>query len=146
MSEDGGDSFAALQETVWAHIDAERFAQAESALRKLIERIEPDDADRCWHYCGLMAGVLNSLGRAEEGTEMYRRALAEARRTGHPPTIGAARYMMAKQYVLFGQPRDALAEATPVARTAARDAIAACPTEDRWAQLSEQLAYILGTG
>lgn len=78
--------------------------------------------------------------------------------------------MLANQHLIFGDPKDALAEATPVpagtghvqcllhaivahalwklerrdeARTAAHDAIDACPTDDRRTQLSDELDYIL---
>jgi hypothetical protein len=160
-----------LEEEAWMHIHAERFDQAEVALRESIVRVDPDDAIRLWHVCGLLAGVLNSLDRTDEGTEMYRRALGEARRSRPPePAVDTARYMLAKQYLPYGDPALALAETEPVppgsghvqcllhavaaealwklgrhddARAAARNGITASPTDDRRAQLSERLKYIL---
>lgn len=165
------ESFEELDTAVWAHIEAERFDQAEVALRKLIDVVDPEDALRLNMFLGLLGGVLNRLGRADEGTEMYRRALSESRRLGPSrPEVGAARYMLANQYLLYGDPALALAETEPVprgsghvqcllhavaaealwklgrhddARTAARNGISASPTDDRRAQLSEQLGYIL---
>lgn len=69
-----------LIKVAWAHIDAERSDQAEPVLRKLIEQVDPEDALSRWQCLGLLAGVLNSLDRPDEGTEMYRRALTEAER------------------------------------------------------------------
>ena len=105
------ESFEELDTAVWAHIEAERFGQAEIALRELIDLIA-QDALRLHMFFGLLGGVLNRLDRADEGTEMYRRALIESRR---PPAhrdrkVGAARYMLANQYLLYGDPALALAE------------------------------------
>jgi predicted RNA polymerase sigma factor len=151
-------------------MDAGRFAEAEIALRKLIDRIEPEDHLRRWIELMALAGVLNMLARAEEGTEMYRRMLDEARLAGERSReVDVSRYMLANQYLLFGDPRDALETVDPIpagvghvqcllhavaaqafwklarrdeSRTAARNAIAACPTDERRAELSEQLKHI----
>jgi len=164
------ESFEELDTAVWAHIEAERFEQAEVALRKLIDLIHPEDALRLNMFFGLLGGVLNSLERSDEGTQMYRRALDEARRLRPPePTVDVARYMLANQYLIYGDPAVALAETEPVppgsghvpcllhsvaahalwklgrqdeARAAATNAITASPTDDRRTQLSEQLKYI----
>ena len=99
----------------WQHIDQREFAQAETVLRDLIDVTDSGDPIRLWELYGLLAGVLNSLSRPSEGTEMYRRALAEALRAGDASgAVGPARFMLANQYLLFGDPRDALAEAEPV--------------------------------
>jgi tetratricopeptide (TPR) repeat protein len=167
------ESFEELDTVVWAHIEAERFDQAEVALRKLIDLIHPEDALRLNMFFSLLGGVLNRLDRADEGTEMYRRALIEARRLGPSrPEVGAARYMLANQYLLYGDPALALAETEPVpsgsghvqcllhavaaqalwklgrhdeARVAARKGLTASPTDERRAQLSQELDYILGS-
>jgi tetratricopeptide (TPR) repeat protein len=163
-----------LYRRAWKHIDAQEFAEAETPLRRLIDSTDPDDPMRLWELHGLLAGVLNSLSRTAEGTDMYRRALAEARRGGDDRSaVGPARYMLANQYLLFGDPRDALAEATPVpagaghvqcllhsiaaqalwklgrrdeARVAAQQAMDTSPTEDRRADTTRDLAHILGAG
>ena len=123
-----------LSEAAWAHIDAERFDEAETALRKLIEQIHPEDSLRLWHYFGLLAGVLNGLGRFDEGTE------AEA--TPVPPGMGHVQCLL---HAITAQALWKL-ERRDEARAAARNAIAACPTVDRRTQLSEQLDFILVTG
>lgn len=83
----------------WKHIDVLEFAKAETALRQLIEITDPGESIRLWELNGPLAGVLNSLSRPSEGTEMYRRALVEARRAGNSHSaIGPARYMLANQY------------------------------------------------
>ena len=158
----------------WKHIDAEEFAEAEPLVRRVIDATDPDDPTRMWELHGLLAGVLNSLSRTAEGTDMYRRALAEARRSGDDRSVvGAARYMLANQYLLFGDPRDALAEAEPVppgaghiqcllhsiaaqalwklgrrdeARGAAQRAMDTSPTPDRRADMTRDLGHILGAG
>ena len=104
---------------------------------------------------------------------MYRKALEEARRLREPGTEGVSRYMLGNQYLLFGDARDALETVEPVpegvghlqcllhsvaaealwkveerdeARTRARIAIDASPNDERRAEVSQQLAHILGTG
>jgi hypothetical protein len=71
-----GKSFRDLEEAAWGHLQAERFDQAEGAFRQLIERVDPDDALFRWHLFGVLGGVLNMPGRAQEGTERYRQSLA----------------------------------------------------------------------
>ena len=168
------DAIRDLHASAWGHIDAKRFDQAEAILRELIGRIDPADVQRRWHCFGLLASVLNSLERVDEGTEMYRKALDEARRLPEPATeVGVSRYMLGNQYLLFGDARDALETVDPVpegvghlqrllhavaaealwkleqrdeARTRARVAVDASPNDERRAELSKQLAHILGTG
>jgi len=112
MSED--EPQRALFDRAWQHIDHREFAQAEVVLRNLIEATEGDPTG-LWQLYGLLAGVLIGLSRPSEGTEMYRRALAEARRAGDTSAaVGPVRFMLANQHLRFGDPRDALAEAEPV--------------------------------
>lgn len=163
-----------LRNVLWKHIDAEEFSEAEVAARRLIEITAPDDAIELWNLHGVLASILISLGRPQEATAMYERALREARRAGpERPEVDAARYMLANQYLIYGDPAVALAECRPVppgvghvqcllhavaaealwkldrrveAQNAAREAIDTSPTERRRASLSDQLGYILGTG
>jgi tetratricopeptide (TPR) repeat protein len=158
----------------WKHIAVQEFAQAETALRQVIDMTDPGDSIRLWELNGLLAGVLNSLSRPGEGTEKYRRALAEARRAGESNSaVGPARYMLANQYLLFGDPRDALAEAEPVpagtghvqcllhsvsaqalwklgrrdeAQVAAQRAMDTAPTDERRSDTTQELAHILNAG
>jgi len=163
-----------LYRRAWKHIDAHEFAEAETALRQLVEITDPGDSIQLWQLHGLLASVLNSLSRTAEGTDMCRRALAEARRAGDSHSaVGPARYMLANQYLLFGDPRDALAEAEPVpagvghiqcllhsvaaqalwklgrrdeARVAARQAMDTSPTAERRADMTRDLAHLLIAG
>jgi tetratricopeptide (TPR) repeat protein len=163
-----------LLRRAWKHIDAQEFAKAEPPLRRLINVTDPGDPIRLWELHGLLAGVLNSLSRTAEGTDMYRRALAEARRAGvSHSAVGPARYMLANQYLLFGDPREALAAAEPVppgvghiqcllhsitaqalwklgrrdeAQVAAQRAMDTPPTAERSADMTRDLAHILGAG
>jgi tetratricopeptide (TPR) repeat protein len=168
------DAQKELFRKAWKHIDVEEFAAAETALIKLIDITDPSDSIRLWELNGLLAGVLNSLSRFSDGTEMYRRALAEARRAGDSNSaVGPARYMLANQYLLFGDPRDALTEAEPVpagtghiqcllhsvssqalwklgrrdeAQVAAQRAMDSAPTDERRADMTRDLAHILNAG
>ncbi len=172
MGED--ESPKELYRRAWKYIDAQEFAEAEPPLRRLIDATDPSDPIRLWELHGLLAGVLNSLSRTAEGTDLYRRALAEARRAGDDHSaVGPARYMLANQYLLFGDPRDALAEAEPVptgvghiqcllhsiaaqslwklgrrddAQVAAQQAMDMSPTAERRADMTRDLAHILGAG
>jgi tetratricopeptide (TPR) repeat protein len=166
----GEKSLPDLSDVAQAHADAGRFAEAESAMRELIARIAPEDHLRRWIEFAQLGGILNMLERADEGTEMYRRALEEAQQLPSSNELGVARYMLANQYRLFGDPRDALEIAEPIpagvghvqcllhtvvadslwklerhaeARAAAKNAIAASPTDDRRTQLAEELNHIL---
>ncbi len=149
----------------WAHLSAGRLAEAEVAFRGLLERLGSGDPLRRWNLLGTLAGILNSLGRPDEGTKAYREALAEARRAGPTrPEVAVARYMLANQFLTFGDPLEALREVDPIppgtghvqcllravaaqalwklgrreeAREAAEAAIEAAPTDDRWASLKE---------
>lgn len=158
-----------LEDSAWAHIEAERFAEAEVLLRQAIA--QSDEAHELWHLFAMLAGVLNELGRPADGTAAYRQALAEARSMGPDRLeVGACRYMLANQCLIYGDPAEALAEALPVskggghvqcllhavaahalwkqgqrseAQSAARRALDACPTEARTTEIGEQLAYVL---
>jgi Flp pilus assembly protein TadD len=161
----------ALHKTAWAHIDAERFAEAELALRELIGLVDPDDHQTLWHLLGLLGSVCNSQQHFDDGTDAYRRSMEAAQRMRpEMSAVGVARYMLANQYLLYGDPRDALETVGPVpagtghvqcllhavaaealwklerkdeARERASDAIDASPTDERRKQLSSQLAHIL---
>jgi len=155
-----------------SHIGAERYAEAELCLEQLIARTDPSDARRLWRLVGCLGSVLNSLHRHQDATAALRRALTEARRIGPAASqIGIARYMVANQYLIYGDPAEALAEATPVpegighvecllhsvtaqalwklerraeAQQSACNAVAASPTDERRSDIEEELAEILG--
>jgi hypothetical protein len=168
------DSSKSLNALVWKHISAREFEQAENIIRRLIEEVDRGDPDRMYFLFGLLASVLNSLQRFEEATQMLRLSLAEAKRIRtSTAAVDAARYLLAYQYLLYGDPNQALVEAEPLpsgighsqcllhsvaaqalwklprhdeAVLAARHAIEAAPTEERRSKLSLELAAILGTG
>jgi tetratricopeptide (TPR) repeat protein len=163
-----------LNSAAWAHVSAGRFAEAEIAFRRLLDQLGSEDPLRRWNLLGTLAGILNSLGRPDEGTDAYRAALAEVRRLG--PTrseVAVARYMLANQFLIFGDPHEALREVEPIppgaghvqcllrsvaaqalwkldrrdeARDAARVAMDAAPTDERRASLKEELEDILVAG
>jgi tetratricopeptide (TPR) repeat protein len=164
-----------LDSAAWGHVSAGRFAEAEVAFRGLLDRLGSGDPLHRWNLLGTLAGILNSLGRSDEGTEAYREALAEARRAGPTrPEVAVARYMLANQFLIFGDPLEALREVDPIppgaghvqcllravaaqalwklgrhdeAREAARAAIDAAPTDERRASLKEEeLEEILTAG
>jgi len=163
-----------LRRRLHKHMEGQEFGEAETVLRQLLDIADPRDSLQLWQHLFLLAGVLNSLSRTEEGTDTYRRALAEARRAGEANSaVGPARYMLANQYLLFGDPRDALAETDPIpagvghvqcllhsiaaqalwkldrraeAEVAARQAMDACPTEERREDMIRDLAHILKAG
>ena len=171
---DAEGSEKALYRVAWKHIDAEEFSQAETVLRQVIDLADPADPLRFWELSGLLASVLNSLSRSDEATEMLRRALSEALRASPSNSaVGVARYMLANQYLIYRDPRDALAEAVPVpagggqiqcllhsiaaqalwklgrhneAQSAAKLAIDAAPTDERRADLTRDLRDILNAG
>jgi len=167
------ESRPVLDEAALADLASDKFEQAEAALRNLIARVDSEDVARRWYLFSVLGGVLNMLDRPAEGTEMYRRSLVEARRLGPSREVEVATYALANQHLIFGDPEDALAEATPApagkghtqcllhavaaealwklnrhdqARVSAQSAITACPTDERRVQMSEQLAYILRVG
>jgi hypothetical protein len=163
-----------LRKLLWKHLGAEEFPQAEVAVRRLIDVAGPDDALELWNLYGVLASTLNSLARPAEATGMFDRALQEARKTGPSNSaIDVARYMLANQHLIYGDPSLALAECSPIppgvghvqcllravaaealwkldrrseAQDAARAAIDASPTDERRTALSDQLGYILGVG
>jgi predicted Zn-dependent protease len=105
------DDASALFRRAWAHIDAKEYAEAEGLIRRVIELTPPNDSLRLWELNGLLATIMNSLGRPAEATERFERALSQAvrARPGHT-AIEVARYMLANQYLLHGAPGDALAQ------------------------------------
>lgn len=162
-----------LNEQAWRHIHAEEYGQAEAVIQRLIGITDSEDCQRLWQLYGLLASVLNSLGRAGDATEMLRCAASEARRTGLPDPVDVARYMLANQHLVHGDPRDALTEALPVpggeghaqcllhsvaaqahwklgsqeeARQSARCAMDAAPTKEQRKDLSKELRDILRAG
>jgi tetratricopeptide (TPR) repeat protein len=168
------ESSKALNALAWKHISAKEFQEAEKVIRRLIEEADRGDAERMFHLFGLLASVLNSLQRFEEATQMLSLSLAEARKIRtSTAAVDAARYFLAYQYLLYGDPNQALAETQPVpsgvghaqcllhsvaaqalwklsrhdeAVVSARHAIEAAPTEERRSELSVELAAILGAG
>jgi tetratricopeptide (TPR) repeat protein len=168
------DKNSALNKEAWKHISAGEYEQAEEALRRLLELADSGDAHRMFYLYGLLASVLNSLQRFGEATGMLRQQLSEAKKiTTSNAAVDAARYFLSNQFLLYGTPEQALAEANPVpggvghtqcllhsvtaqalwklsrheeAVFAARHASEAAPTEDRRSELSVELAAILGAG
>jgi tetratricopeptide (TPR) repeat protein len=167
------DAQRALNKTAWGHIDAGRFDQAEVVLRELIAGVGPEDHSLLFHLFGVLGSACNSQDHFDQGTEAYRRSLEEAQRIGpSAQEIGVAKYFPGNQYLLFGDHRDAMEVVEPLpdgaghvhcllgavaakalwklerhdeARTAAQRAIDAAPTDERRAELSEELGHILGT-
>jgi tetratricopeptide (TPR) repeat protein len=168
------DRDEALKALTWKHISAKEFEQAENVVRRRIEEADRGEPGRMYFLFGLLGSVLNSLQRFDEATEMLRLSLAEAKKiTTSAAAVGVARYFLAYQYLLYGDPKQALAEAQPVppgvghsqcllhsvsaqalwklsrhdeAVAAARHAIEAAPTEDARSELLVDLAAILGAG
>ena len=160
-----------LNSAAWAHIGERRFEEAEVAFRQLIDRVGPQDPLRLWSLFGTLGSILNSLHRPDEATEMFRQALIEARRVGPSrPEVAAARYMLGNQFLVYGDPLDALREVEPIppgsghvqcllhcvaaqalwklarhdeARMAARSAIDAAPTDERRSYLTQELGHML---
>jgi hypothetical protein len=110
-----GEDLESLEAAMWAHIAAERFVEAEIAVRRLLKRTDPEDRLRRWNLIGIQAGVLNSLSRPNDATQAFREALTEATRAGATrPEVQVSRYMLANQHLLYGDPMEALAEAEPI--------------------------------
>src|SRR5689334_22606913 len=94
-----------LNALMWSHIAAKKFAEAEPLVRRLIDSTETANCLRLWNLFGVLAGVLTELQRLDEATDMLRRALGEARRTGKAEVLDAARYMLANHHLVHGDPR-----------------------------------------
>jgi tetratricopeptide (TPR) repeat protein len=163
-----------LDSAAWGHVSAGRLAEAETAFRQLLRRVGSGNPFRRWNYLNTLAGILNSLGRPDEGTEAYREALAEVQRVGaNRPEVSVSRYMLANQFLIFGDPRDALREVEPIpsgtghvqcllrsvaaqalwkldrrdeAQQAARAALDAAPTDERRDSLKQDLKGVLDAG
>jgi tetratricopeptide (TPR) repeat protein len=162
-----------LYDLAWEHIREKRFDQAEPLLRTVIDGVDPGDSERLWSMFGLLASVLNSLSRFAEGTEMYRRQLAEARKGVDKTAVEVARYMLANQFLIHGDPAEALAETQPIpagcghvqcllhsvaaqalwklhrpeeSRAAALNAITSSPTDERRLEMTETLGHIVKAG
>jgi tetratricopeptide (TPR) repeat protein len=158
----------------WQHIAAERFEDAEPLIRECIARADRADNALLWHLSAWLAGVLNSLARHDEATAMLQQALVHARALGPGASeFGVARYMLADQALLFGEPADALDQTRPIpegaghiqcllhsvaahalwklnrlneARLAAMRALDAAPSSERRGSLADDLAEILSSG
>jgi tetratricopeptide (TPR) repeat protein len=130
----------ALYKRALKHIGAQELAQAELALRQLIDITAPSDNLRLCMLYSLLADVLNALSRTAEGTEMYRRVLAQARPA--PPGVGYTQCLLhsaAAQSLWKLERRDE-------SRIAAQQALEASPTPERRAELTQELASILNAG
>lgn len=152
----------------WDHILAERFGEAEAAVRSLIGRVDDKDHERLCLLFGLLGSILNSLGRHGDATS----ALWEAMK--HEQQVSAEanthRYILANQYVNFGDPEEALAVIQVVppgvghiqcllhitaakalralgrqdeAHRAAAEALAAAPTNERRSDVLSELREML---
>jgi hypothetical protein len=163
-----------LRDAMCDHIRAERFADVESVVRRRIALADPNDHQLRYHLFDLLAGALNKLSRHEEAVTALRESLACALAIGpNAGEIGPARYALANQALIFGDPTDALAEAHPIpegighvqcllhsvtaqalwkldrsaeAQLAAAASINAAPTPDRRSDVTEQLGHILRAG
>jgi hypothetical protein len=100
------ESLRELNVLARAHVDAGRFDQAEIVFRNLIDQTDRDDHGRRWiEFVGL-ASTLNMLNRTDEGTDAYRRALAEAQQL--PPgskEVDAAKYRLGNSASCSANPR-----------------------------------------
>jgi len=155
----------------WQHIAAERFDEAEPLVRECISAADPSDHEQLWHLFSWLASVLNSLSRHSEAEAMLRVSLEQALAIGPSAAeVGVARYLLANQLLLFGDPADALAETDPIpsgvghvecllhsiaaqalarlgrpahARQAAQNALDAAPTAERRGTLADELSSLL---
>ena len=156
---------------VFAHVHAGRFAEAEAVVRRLIDRTDKQDHGTLCYLFGLLGSVLNSLGRHDDATGVLREAMnQELHVSGANPEATPHRYMLANQYVNFGDPEQALAVIQVVppgvghvrcllhitaakallalgrqeeARRAAAEALAAAPTDERRADVFLELGEML---
>ena len=109
------DPQQAVADLAWGHIAAGRFGDAEPLVRECIAKADPNDHALLWHLFGWLASVLNSLSRHGEATVALQQALVHARAIGPDAAeVGAARYMLANQALLFGEPADALGHTNPI--------------------------------
>lgn len=154
----------------WDHILAGRFAEAEAILRALIGSVDDKDHARLCHLFGLLGSVLNSLGRHDDATGAICEALNhELQLSGSGPEPASHRYILANQYLSFGDPEQALAVIQVVppgvghvrcllhittakalwklgrhddARRAAAEALTAAPTDERHSDVLSELREI----
>jgi tetratricopeptide (TPR) repeat protein len=91
------------------HIGAGRFAEAETVVRALIGRVDDQDHRKLCNLLGLLGSILNSLGRHDDATGVLREALNHALHvSGSDSAANAHRYFLANQYLIFGDPEQAL--------------------------------------
>jgi hypothetical protein len=156
----------------WRHIAAEQFDLAEPLVRRCIASADPTDHSLLWHLHGWLASVLNSLSKRDEANLMLSESLRHARAIRpDAQEINVARYLLANQELLFGDPAEAVTLASPVpggvghiqcllhsviaesfwkldrqneARLAAQQAVDSAP-EERRPELEKQLAHLLET-
>jgi hypothetical protein len=163
-----------LRDAMWEHIRAERFADFESVVRRRIAIADPHDHQHRYHLFDLLGSALNGLARHDEATIALRESLAHAMAIGpNAGEIGPARYALANQALIFGDPNHALAETHPTpegqghvqsllhsvaaqalwkldrraeARLAAEASVNAAPTPDTRSDLTARLGHILRAG
>jgi len=83
---------------------------AEPLVRQCIAAADPTDHSLLWHLHGWLASVLNSLSRRHEANLALRESLRHARAIGPDAhEIDVARYLLANQELLFGDPADSVA-------------------------------------
>jgi hypothetical protein len=151
----------------FAHIHAGRFAEAETVVRALIIGAEGQDHRRLCYLFGLLGSILNSLERHDDATFVLREALDHALQVrGSDSEANTHRYLLANQYLNFGDPAQALTVIQVVppgvghvqcllhiiaakslwalgrqdeARRAADGAMAAAPTDDRRSEVLSEL-------
>jgi hypothetical protein len=156
------------EDEAWDHIHAGRFAEAEDVVRALIGGVDGKDHGRLCYLFGLLGSILNSLGRHDDATSVLWEAMNHEQHVSGE--LSTHRYILANQYVNFGDPEQALAVIQVVppgvghvqcllhitaakalgalgrhdeARRAAAEALAAAPTDERRSDVLSELGAIL---